>query len=64
MNKDYTYCGGFSYVGPHGLCKNCRRYIHEGQEPKEASYRQMAGKLTMPKYPKISQIAITASITS
>lgn len=36
MNKDYTYCVGFSYITPPGLCKNCRRYIPEGQEPKEA----------------------------
>lgn len=36
MNKDYTYCVGFSQVAPHGLCKNCRWYIPKGQEPNEA----------------------------
>lgn len=36
MNKDYTYCAGFSYVAPPGLCKNCRRFIPKNEAPKEA----------------------------
>ena len=36
MNKDYTYCAGFSYVAPPGLCKNCRRLFPFGnQAPKD-----------------------------
>lgn len=35
MNKDYTYCAGFSYVAPPKLCKNCRRLGYVNQAPIE-----------------------------
>ena len=53
MNKDYTYCAGFSYVAPPKLCKNCRRFIPKNEAPTEAiRWTSDCYKPNKDKYPK------------